>query len=147
MFSKLIATASLSAVAIAGLATPAIASSPKPAPATKLPTPSAKAKADGVQPGNAPMNWQRAGSSTTKQTAAAPLARTSTMTASAATATSTELPGIDMASYAGSPSASTWSSYASKYKFVFIKSTEGTYYTSPNFSSQYAGATAAGMMR
>jgi len=55
--------------------------------------------------------------------------------------------GFDIASFAGRPTAAQWAAYASQYKFVFIKATEGTYYTSPNFSSQYAGATAAHMLR
>lgn len=147
MFSKLIATASVSAVAVAGLIAPASAAPAAPAPASaKLPTPSSQAKADGVQPGNAPMNWQRAGRAGGSRTTM--LARTTTTSAAAAATTaSTQLAGIDMASYAGSPSAATWTSYASKYQFVFIKATEGTYYSSPNFGSQYAGATTAGMMR
>lgn len=139
---RLIATTSVSAVAVAGLLAPATAA--PSSSSTRLPTPSAQAKADGVQPGNAPMNWQ--GANRKSAAGATTFAARTSMTASA-TATSSQLAGIDMASYAGSPSAATWTSYARSYRFVFIKSTEGTYYSSPNFSSQYAGATAAGMMR
>lgn len=152
MFSKLIATASIAALGVASLAAPALAETAAPSntPPTHqtLPTPSAQAKADGVQPGNAPMNWQRAGSAGGSGLPASALARTS---AAAAASTSTQLAGVDMASYAGAPSAATWKTYASEYGFVFIKATEGNYYnpssSGAEFNSQYAGATAAGMVR
>lgn len=74
------------------------------------------------------------------------------VTAPAASALTPVLtPGMDMASYAGTPSAATWTTYASKYKFVFIKATEGTYYSPSSsgakFNAQWAGATTAGMLR
>jgi GH25 family lysozyme M1 (1,4-beta-N-acetylmuramidase) len=46
------------------------------------------------------------------------------------------LPGIDVSSRQGSIP---WSSVARHVSFVFVKATEGTYYTNPDFNAQYQG--------
>ena len=53
--------------------------------------------------------------------------------------------GIDVSHY--QPSVN-WSTVKSNgVKFAYIKATEGTGYTNPSFSSQYTGATNAGLIR
>jgi GH25 family lysozyme M1 (1,4-beta-N-acetylmuramidase) len=53
--------------------------------------------------------------------------------------------GIDVSSYQGNVN---WASVkANGIQFAFIKATEGTGYTNPYFSSQYTGATNAGLIR
>ncbi|KAM6503318.1 glycoside hydrolase family 25 protein [Amanita muscaria] len=53
--------------------------------------------------------------------------------------------GIDVSSY---QSSINWSTVkANGIQFAYIKATEGTYYQSPSFSSQYTGATNAGLIR
>lgn len=53
--------------------------------------------------------------------------------------------GIDVSSHQGTVD---WSSWKSKgVTFAYIKATEGTTYTNPDFSSQYTGATNTGLIR
>ncbi|KAG0705420.1 glycoside hydrolase family 25 protein [Suillus ampliporus] len=53
--------------------------------------------------------------------------------------------GIDVSSYQGTVD---WSSWKSKgVSFAYIKATEGTTYTNPDFSSQYIDATNTGLVR
>ncbi|KAF8348565.1 glycoside hydrolase family 25 protein [Amanita rubescens] len=53
--------------------------------------------------------------------------------------------GIDVSSYQGNVN---WSQVkANGISFAYIKATEGTSYTNPYFSSQYTGATNAGLIR
>lgn len=54
-------------------------------------------------------------------------------------------PGFDISNYQPTPNFS--SAVANGAKFVIIKATEGTTYKSPSFSSQYTGATNAGLIR
>ena len=56
--------------------------------------------------------------------------------------------GIDVASgqHAGGATINWQKVAAAGYRFAFIKSTEGSYYTNPFFSSDLAGAKAAGLM-
>ncbi|MGN6160080.1 MAG: GH25 family lysozyme, partial [Marmoricola sp.] len=60
--------------------------------------------------------------------------------------------GMDVSASFGRPSVATWQSTyltAKAYKFVWVKSTEGTYYTSPNFggaSGQYCADASAGLI-
>jgi GH25 family lysozyme M1 (1,4-beta-N-acetylmuramidase) len=61
--------------------------------------------------------------------------------ASAATVTK----GQDVSSFQGSIS---WSAqYSAGSRFAYIKATEGTYYTNPDFASQYDGSYSAGLIR
>lgn len=53
--------------------------------------------------------------------------------------------GFDVSDY--QPNVDWSAAYNSGARFVFIKATEGTYYTSPSFSNQYIGATNAGFIR
>ncbi|KAG1780259.1 glycoside hydrolase family 25 protein [Suillus placidus] len=54
--------------------------------------------------------------------------------------------GIDVSSYY--QSTVDWNSWKSNgVTFAYIKATEGTTYTNPDFSSQYTGATNAGLIR
>lgn len=54
--------------------------------------------------------------------------------------------GIDVSGYQGAD-VDFAGQYASGVRFAYIKSTEGSTYTSPNFSQQWSRATAAGMIR
>ena len=57
----------------------------------------------------------------------------------------TQTPGMDVSSYQG---AVNWSSAASHgAKFAYIKATEGTGYTNPEFAQQYNGSYHAGIIR
>ncbi|CDM37063.1 CAZyme family GH25 [Penicillium roqueforti] len=62
-----------------------------------------------------------------------------------ATAASATVQGFDISSY--QPSVDFAGAYKSGARFVMIKATEGTSYTSSTFSSQYTGATNAGLIR
>ncbi|KDQ58504.1 glycoside hydrolase family 25 protein [Jaapia argillacea MUCL 33604] len=53
--------------------------------------------------------------------------------------------GIDVSSY--QPSVDWTTVKANGVQFAYIKATEGTTYTNPDFSSQYIGATDAGLIR
>ncbi|KAF8638169.1 hypothetical protein AX17_002392 [Amanita inopinata Kibby_2008] len=53
--------------------------------------------------------------------------------------------GIDISNY--QPSVDFNAARANGIEFVYIKATEGTTYTNPSFSSQYTGATQAGLIR
>jgi GH25 family lysozyme M1 (1,4-beta-N-acetylmuramidase) len=55
-----------------------------------------------------------------------------------------QLPGIDVSSFQGSVN---WGSVAPHIDFVYIKATEGTYYTNPDFAQQYNGSYNAGLIR
>lgn len=55
------------------------------------------------------------------------------------------VPGFDISGYQPNPDFS--SAVANGAQFVIIKATEGTTYTSSSFSSQYTGATNAGLIR
>lgn len=125
--------------------------------AKTAPTPSPKALADGVRLGQgAPMGWERggAGASVPSRTASQPSPTTSHAQMAATTSTTTSgspLYGIDVSNYQASVN---WTSYATTKgdKFAYIKATEGPYcdgtsYKSSTFSSQYSGATAAGLVR
>ena len=74
-----------------------------------------------------------------------------TATAVATTATtlaslaSAQVPGFDISGWQESTDFE--AAYADGNRFVYIKATEGTTYTSDKFSSQYAGATEAGLIR
>jgi GH25 family lysozyme M1 (1,4-beta-N-acetylmuramidase) len=57
----------------------------------------------------------------------------------------TQTEGVDVASYQGNVAWSTL--WGSGVKWAYSKATEGTYYTNPYFSSQYAGAYNVGMIR
>ena len=54
-------------------------------------------------------------------------------------------PGFDISGYQPNPNYS--SAVANGAKFVIIKATEGTTFKSSSFSSQYTGATNAGLIR
>ncbi|KZO98338.1 glycoside hydrolase family 25 protein, partial [Calocera viscosa TUFC12733] len=55
------------------------------------------------------------------------------------------IPGLDVSSYQGTVD---WSTVASDgAKFAFIKATEGTDYTNPDFTQQYDGSYDAGLIR
>ncbi|OQE34697.1 hypothetical protein PENCOP_c016G05927 [Penicillium coprophilum] len=62
-----------------------------------------------------------------------------------ATAASATVQGFDISSY--QPSVDFAGAYAAGARFVMIKATEGTSYISAAFSSQYTGATNAGLIR
>jgi GH25 family lysozyme M1 (1,4-beta-N-acetylmuramidase) len=69
------------------------------------------------------------------------LAFTSATPASAATVTK----GQDVSSYQGSVN---WAAqYSAGSRFAYIKATEGTYYTNPDFTQQYNGSYNAGLIR
>lgn len=55
------------------------------------------------------------------------------------------MPGFDISGY--QPNVNFSTAKANGAQFVIIKATEGTTYTSPSFSSQYTGATNAGLIR
>ncbi|HEY4018057.1 MAG TPA: lysozyme [Pseudonocardiaceae bacterium] len=57
----------------------------------------------------------------------------------------TQTPGLDVSAYQG---AINWSSVAGNgAKFAYIKATEGTYYTNPDFAQQYNGSYNVGIIR
>ncbi|HEX4225974.1 MAG TPA: lysozyme [Pseudonocardiaceae bacterium] len=57
----------------------------------------------------------------------------------------TQTPGLDVSAYQGSIN---WSSVAANgAKFAYVKATEGTYYTNPDFAQQYNGSYNAGIIR
>jgi GH25 family lysozyme M1 (1,4-beta-N-acetylmuramidase) len=57
----------------------------------------------------------------------------------------TYVKGFDVSAYQGSVN---WSSaYSSGARFAYVKATEGTYYTNPDFASQYNGSYNAGFIR
>ncbi|HEY6235661.1 MAG TPA: glycoside hydrolase family 25 protein, partial [Candidatus Elarobacter sp.] len=53
--------------------------------------------------------------------------------------------GIDISAF--QPNVSFTQVHGAGYSFVYIKATESTGYASPNFSAQWHGAQAAGMLR
>ncbi|WP_316527752.1 lysozyme [Kitasatospora brasiliensis] len=62
-----------------------------------------------------------------------------------ATLAATQTPGLDVSSYQGNVN---WSSVsANGGKFAYVKATEGTSYTNPNFAQQYNGSYNAGLIR
>lgn len=99
--------------------------------------------------GGATMGWgSKRTIRSTSVSAPTALHRTSSttgLTTAATTTTSSATPiGIDVAAYAGTVN---WASFASQgVKFAFVKATEGTYYTSPTYTSQTSGATASGVL-
>lgn len=164
LFFKFIAATFVSALALAGFIAPGAADASEghvgilnSDSATTAPIPSSKALADGVKRGEgAPMGWERGGAGASApafspRTQQAPLTSFTQTAATTTTATSgSPLYGIDVSNYQASVN---WSSYATQGdRFAFIKATEGPYcdgssYKSPTFSSQYSGATNAGLMR
>ncbi|OZJ06757.1 hypothetical protein BZG36_00267 [Bifiguratus adelaidae] len=54
----------------------------------------------------------------------------------------TSVPGLDVTANQPSVNWGTIASYGAK--FAYMKATEGTYYTNPDFSSQYIGSYNAG---
>ncbi|KAF2201321.1 N,O-diacetylmuramidase [Delitschia confertaspora ATCC 74209] len=60
-------------------------------------------------------------------------------------AVSATVPGFDISHYQGTVNFK--GAYSSGARFVIIKATEGTSYKDPNFSTNYAGATSAGLIR
>jgi GH25 family lysozyme M1 (1,4-beta-N-acetylmuramidase) len=59
-------------------------------------------------------------------------------------ASTPQLPGIDVSSYQGNIN---WASIRSSLDFVYAKATEGTYYTNPDFTNQYEGPYNQGIIR
>jgi GH25 family lysozyme M1 (1,4-beta-N-acetylmuramidase) len=57
----------------------------------------------------------------------------------------TTVSGMDVSAYQGSVNWST--AYANGARFAYIKATEGTYYTNPDFAQQYNGSYNVGMIR
>jgi len=55
-----------------------------------------------------------------------------------------QLPGIDVSGYQGNVN---WASVAPNIDYVYIKATEGGYYTNPYFAQQYNGSYNAGLIR
>ncbi|HEX3789247.1 MAG TPA: lysozyme [Pseudonocardiaceae bacterium] len=66
-------------------------------------------------------------------------------TPAAAQPLATTVAGMDVSAYQGTVNWST--AWANGAKFVYIKATEGTYYTNPDFSAQYNGSYNVGMIR
>ncbi len=54
--------------------------------------------------------------------------------------------GIDVAAYQHAQAPIDWGLVASQYQFVYIKATEGDYYTNPYYPSDYWAATGQGML-
>ena len=59
-------------------------------------------------------------------------------------ATAPQLPGIDVSAYQGNVN---WAAVAPNVDFVYIKATEGTYYTNAYFAQQYNGSYSHGVIR
>ncbi|HEV2346634.1 MAG TPA: lysozyme [Actinocrinis sp.] len=55
-----------------------------------------------------------------------------------------QIPGIDISGYQGNIN---WGAVAPYIDFVYIKATEGTYYTNPYFAQQYNGSYNSGLIR
>ncbi|RLV49671.1 lysozyme [Nocardioides mangrovicus] len=93
----------------------------------------ATAQAAGLTPADGgQMGWRSSSSANPQAAAADP-----TLSATVA--------GIDVSNYQGSVD---WaSSYSQGKRFAYVKASEGTYYTSPSFSSQYTGSYDAGFIR
>lgn len=99
--------------------------------------PSSAAEAAGIsRPGQAYMGWSMRGETRQKHGAAQ---------GPAAPTTASTLPkGVDVSAW----NAVDWPSlYSNGTRFAYIKATEGDYYKSATFSSQYAGARKAGIIR
>lgn len=104
----------------------------------RAPSPTAEARAAGVQPGNAAMGWRQ------DVLAAASPAADERAAAKRAFVPSGVL-GIDVSSHQGTVN---WARYAGAGKrFAYVKATEGTSYRNPYFRSQYNGAAKVGMIR
>ena len=115
---------------------PALAASPQSSP-------TAEARAAGVEAGNAPMGWRQyqAGRLPAAQSPAAAGAQLAARKVFVPTGTL----GIDVSSWQGNLS---WTAQAALgKKFAYIKATEGTRYKNPYFRSQYNGAYKAGLIR
>lgn len=63
----------------------------------------------------------------------------------ATTATTSQVAGIDVASYQGNVDWAKWWSYGNR--FAYVKATEGTSYTNPYFAQQYNGSYNQGFIR
>jgi GH25 family lysozyme M1 (1,4-beta-N-acetylmuramidase) len=61
-----------------------------------------------------------------------------------AEAATPQLPGIDISAYQGNVN---WAAVAPSIDFVYIKATEGSYYTNAYFSQQYTGSYSHGVIR
>ena len=139
--------------AIAALSmTVAYGTLPPTASAAKAPnpTPNAKAKAHGIKKaGDATMGWMSKGSKTPKPMSGKnPKLEKSGATTHAGTtyATATSpVAGLDISAHTQGERWATWKSNG--VRFVYIKASEGNYYTNEKFSSQYIGATNAGLKR
>ena len=70
---------------------------------------------------------------------------TVTLAAASPASAATVTKGQDVSSFQGSVN---WSAqYSAGSRFAYIKATEGTYYTNPDFASQYNGSYSAGLIR
>jgi GH25 family lysozyme M1 (1,4-beta-N-acetylmuramidase) len=129
-------TAAGALVLSAGLVAPTLAfAGPVPDPRG----PNRAAEKAGVQRGNASMGWRDGVERPTSDRVAA-LAK---ITRAGKLVPMTGVVGIDVSSYQG---VVDWASFTKvKRSFVYVKATEGTSYRNPYFTSQFAGAKAAGM--
>ena len=116
----------------------------EPTPKSSITKLSAKARAVGIEPGNAPMGWRHAQLGAKGIQSKSSRGTVST-TAKAKLVSMTGVLGIDVASYQKNVN---WASYRTQMRvFAYVKATEGSSYRNPYFSSQYDGATRAGLIR
>jgi GH25 family lysozyme M1 (1,4-beta-N-acetylmuramidase) len=139
------ATATASPSARPAPSTTSTTSAPKPA--AKAPAASAGATSVATDPSLAAMNasGNHSMGSTIPDAAAAKAAPKSRMLlqAQAASTGPAGLPGLDVSAY--QPSVNWQAVYNQGARFAYIKSTEGTGYTSSTFASQYANSFSVGM--
>jgi GH25 family lysozyme M1 (1,4-beta-N-acetylmuramidase) len=89
--------------------------------------------------GGGTMGWELKG------TQGSPNAAAATPDAGLALASTTQVAGIDVASYQGNVDWAKWWGYGNR--FAYVKATEGTSYTNPYFAQQYNGSYNQGFIR
>lgn len=107
-------------------------------------SPTASARAAGInQPGDAHMGWSLVNDPKADQPAKGNAAKSTAVASPSLVAATT--PGIDVSHWQGSVNWTTY--YNQGNRFAYIKSTEGTSYTDPNWGTNYTGSYNAGFIR
>ena len=146
-------TACCAAAAI-GLTVASTATAAQAPASSHAPTPNATARQHGIErAGDATMGWRNKSATTPKPTsgrnprtpASTQAPRVDSAVGGPALAAAEQVAGLDISAHTAGARWDTWK--ANGMRFVYIKASEGNYYTSDTFDAQYQGATTAGVLR